>query len=262
MKVIATLYYSNFLRSAATMIPATTMLKRITSALCVAVAFGVAASSTLVTTASAQSAVRTTRLAVPVLPERAVRRDISLVPAIRKAYAAGTRDSSGAPGRRYWQQRVDYRINATVDAPSGTIRGNEVITLHNSSPDSLRQIVVRLYQNYFKATSQRNDYVTDITDGVVLERLAVNGSAITLTDAKSYALNGTIATVTPAAVIAPGADATVEATWHFVVPRVDTTERGERMGRYDSVLFQVAQWYPQIAMYDDLHGWDTDQYMG
>lgn len=233
------------------MIPA----KQTLGALCLALAFTTPA-------AGQQSAVRTARVTVPTLPDRAVRRDIPLVTAIRHAYAAGTRDSSGSPGKRYWQQRVDYRINATVDAPSGMIHGAESITLHNSSPDTLKQVVLRLYQNYFKATSQRNDYVTDITDGVVLERLAVNSGAIVLTDAKTYSVNGTIATVTPTAPIAPGADATIDATWHFTVPKVDTTERGERMGRYDSYLFQVAQWYPQVAMYDDLHGWDVDQYLG
>jgi hypothetical protein len=46
------------------------------------------------------------------------------------------------------------------------------------------------------------------------------------------------------------------------MPIVDTTVRGQRMGRYGSYLYQVAQWYPQVAMYDELRGWDTDQYLG
>lgn len=202
------------------------------------------------------------RAAAVVLPERAVRRDLPLVPEIRRAYARRTRDSSGAPGRNYWQQRVDYRINAALDAPSGMLQGAETITLHNTSPDTLGRIVLRLYQNYFKATSQRNDYVTDITDGVVLDRLTVNGSVISLTDSAQYSLSGTVASVTPPRAIAPGSDATIEAAWHFAVPRVDTTERGERMGRFGTYLYQVAQWYPQVAMYDDLRGWDRDQYLG
>ena len=198
----------------------------------------------------------------PAWPERAVRRDIPLQPGIRRAYAQGTRDSTGAPGRNYWQQSVDYRINATLDAPAGVLHGAETITLHNTTPNTLDRIALRLYQNYFKATVQRNDYVTDITDGMVLERLTVNGSPITLTDAAHYNVKGTVAMVTPAAPIAPGANATIEATWHFSVPRVDTLERGERMGRFGDYLYQVAQWYPQVAMYDDMRGWDTDQYMG
>ena len=60
----------------------------------------------------------------------------------------------------------------------------------------------------------------------------------------------------------PGADVTIETAWHFTVPNVDTTERGERMGRFGNYLYQVAQWYPQVAMYDDMRGWDPDQYLG
>jgi len=199
-------------------------------------------------------------------PERAVSRHTHVYPDMARAYAAGTRDSSGAPGPHYFQQRVDYRIGATIDAEAGTLHGRETITLHNTTPDTLRDVVLRLYQNYFKATSKRNDYVTDITDGVVMEQLMVNGAAIALTDTNSrtgaYRVTGTVATVRPAAPILPGANATIQAVWHFAVPRVDTLERGERMGRFGTYLYQIAQWYPQVAMYDDVRGWDTDQYLG
>ncbi len=195
-------------------------------------------------------------------PERAVRRDIPLGPQIRKAYLRGTRDSTGAPGRNYFQQRVDYRIAATVDPATNRITGSETITLHNSTPDTLKSIVVRLYQNYFTPTVERTDYVTDITDGITIERLSVNGSEISLKDEKQYRVDERVATVTPPAAVLPGADAKLEVAWRFTVPNVDTTTRGERMGRFGSYLYQVAQWYPQIAMYDDMRGWDLDQYLG
>jgi hypothetical protein len=195
-------------------------------------------------------------------PERAVRRDIPLGPQIRRAYARGTRDSTGAPGARYFQQTVDYTIDATIDPATNQIRGSETITLHNTTPDTLKTIVVRLYQNYFTPTVERTDYVTDITDGITIERLSVSGSSIALKDRKAYNVNDRLATVTPASPVMPGADVTIEAAWHFTVPNVDTTARGERMGRWGSYLYQIAQWYPQIAMYDDMRGWDTDQYLG
>ncbi|MEO5902417.1 MAG: M1 family metallopeptidase [Gemmatimonadaceae bacterium] len=195
-------------------------------------------------------------------PERAVRRDIPLGPQIRKAYMKGTRDSSGAPGARYFQQSVDYKIAATLDPATNQVRGSETITLHNTTPDTLSSIVVRLYQNYFKAMAARTDYVTDITDGITIERMSVNGSVISLKDPKAYELHDRIVTLKPSGPILPGGTATVETAWHFTVPNVDTTARGERMGRFGSYLYQVAQWYPQIAMYDDMRGWDTDQYLG
>ncbi|MDO8501428.1 MAG: M1 family metallopeptidase [Gemmatimonadaceae bacterium] len=195
-------------------------------------------------------------------PERAVRRDIPIWPSIRKAYAAGTRDSTGAPGRNYWQQRVDYRIDATIDAATNQLRGSETITLHNSTPDTLKTVVLRLYQNYFTPLVKRNGNVTDITDGVTVDKLSVNGTSISMTDRQQYRLDERIATVTPPAPILPGASATIDVAWRFTVPAVDTTRRGQRMGRYGSYLYQIAQWYPQVAMYDDLRGWDLDQYLG
>jgi hypothetical protein len=196
------------------------------------------------------------------LHERAVRRDLPLWPSIRKAYAGGTRDPSGAPGTRYWQQKVDYKIDASLDPLTNQLRGSEIITLHNATPDTLKTVVLRLYQNYFTPTVERNDYITDVTDGITIERLSVNGSAINLANAKQYDLDERVATITPASPILPGATATIETAWRFTVPLVDTTVRGQRMGRYGSYLYQVAQWYPQVAMYDDLRGWDTDQYLG
>ncbi len=187
---------------------------------------------------------------------------IPLGPMIRRAYAAGTRDSTGRPGPRYWQQTVDYTIDAHLDVTTAVLHGAETVTLHNTSPDTLRQIVLRLYQNYFTPTVDRNDYVTDITDGITVEHLSVNGQVIDLGNDSVYTVDGTVAYVRPAASILPGADATLDVVWHFTVPNVPLDERGERMGRWDHTLYQVAQWYPQVAMYDDLRGWDTDQYLG
>ncbi len=224
--------------------------------------FGSAATLSLLAASPATAQPPASATAAATWPERAIRHDLPLTPSIRHAYAAGTRDSTGTPGRRYWQQRVDYRIDATLDAPSGILNGAETITIHNTSPDTLKQVVLRLYQNYFKAVTERNEYVTDITDGIVIERLAVSGSSIALTDKTRYSVNSRIATITPLAPVLPGADVTIETAWHFVVPRVDTTARAERMGRFGTYLYQIAQWYPQVAMYDDLRGWDLDQYRG
>jgi hypothetical protein len=234
------------------------MLKFLTTAVfvcltgCATASVRPAADSTPSTTASSAAA----------LPERAVRRELRMMPQIRRAFAAGTRDSTGSPGPNYWQQRVDYVIEATIDPTTSEVSGKETITLHNTTPDTLSQIVLRLYQNYFTPTAQRSDYVTDITEGMKIERLSVAGRQITLTDVKQYRLSETIATITPHAPVLPGASVKLDVAFRFEVPLVDTAVRGQRMGRYGNHLYQAAQWYPQIAMYDDLRGWDTDPYLG
>src|SRR5262245_29058040 len=64
-------------------------------------------------------------------PPRAIRRDIPLTNMIRQAFAAGTRDSSGKPGAKYWQLWMDYTINARFDAPTSTVTGRETAIIHN-----------------------------------------------------------------------------------------------------------------------------------
>lgn len=195
-------------------------------------------------------------------PARPVPRTIPLGPDIERAYRAGTRDSTGAPGAHYWQQSVDYAIDARLDVDSAVLHGTEHITLHNTSPDTLHTIVLRLLQNYFTAAESRDDYVTDITKGDVLEHLTVNGDAMPLDDPRVYRVNGTVAVAELRTPVMPGATAVIDAAWHFTVPNVPLDRRAERMGRWGTSLYQVAQWYPQVAMYDDLRGWDIDQYLG
>lgn len=81
------------------------------------------------------------------LPERAVRRDIPLISSIRRAFAAGTRDSTGRPGRNYWQLWMDYGINARLDPVTSTITGREIATIHNNSDSTIQSVVLRLDQN-------------------------------------------------------------------------------------------------------------------
>jgi len=211
-------------------------------------------------------------------PERAVRRDIPLTNMIRRAHAAGTRDSTGRPGPNYWQLRTDYVIDARLDPAAGTITGRETIALHNASPDDLSSIQFRLDQNIFAPNVPRLETVPEITEGMAVTRMTVNGDTVDLAPPPmrrfrggpapaatlaAYGLNQTSARVTLPTPIAAGATARIEVEWNFRVPAADG-ERGLRMGRWADSLFQVAQWYPRVAVYDDLRagGWDTDPYLG
>src|SRR5258705_11371725 len=75
--------------------------------------------------------------AVAQAPERTIRRDIPMTNMIRRAHAAGTRDSTGRPGRNYWQLWTDYKINARLDTVTSRITGRETIVLHNTSDSVL-----------------------------------------------------------------------------------------------------------------------------
>lgn len=217
---------------------------------------------------------------VPSAAPRAVRRDIPLTNMIRRAWAAGTRDSTGHPGRNYWQLWNEYSINARFDPATSTITGRERVVVHNNSDSAMRTIVLRLDQNIYAANVPRAETVPEITDGMVITRLAINGADVDLTDRSGAAgrtprgapqppltrpvatgITQTVATIRLPAPIAAKTTVTIDADWHFRVPLVNGV-RGLRMGRWADSLYQVAQWYPRVAVFDDLRGWDTDPYLG
>lgn len=211
-------------------------------------------------------------------PPRAVRRDIPLTDMIRRAYAAGTRDSAGGPGRNYWQLWMDYTIEARLDPVSGTVSGKESAVIYNNSDSAMPSIQLRLDQNLFAANVPKAEPVSEITDGMQVTRLAVNGALVDLNPPRprfrpggpppevrlaAFGLTQTTARITLPTPIPAHGSATLEAEWRFRVPRADTV-RGDRLGRWADSLYQVAQWYPRVAVFDDLRpgGWDTDPYLG
>ncbi len=80
---------------------------------------------------------------------RPIHREIPLTNMIRRAFAAGTRDSTGRPGAAYWQPRTDYTIQARLDPSTGILTGRESVRFHNTSGNPLRQLVLRLDQNIY-----------------------------------------------------------------------------------------------------------------
>src|ERR1051325_3715214 len=115
-------------------------------------------------------------------PQRANTRDIPITNAIRRAFAAGTRDSTGRPGRNYWQLRTDYTINARLEPSTQRLTGRETVVITNNSPDSLTQIGLRLDMNHFLFASPRAApwVASEETDGMVVTRISVNGKPVNL----------------------------------------------------------------------------------
>ena len=211
------------------------------------------------------------------IPERAVRRDIPITNSIRRAFTRGTRDSTGRPGRNYWQLWMDYKINARLEPSTSIVSGRETVTIRNNSNAEMTSIVLRLDQNIFRADAIRANAPGAITDGMKISRLLVNGQTLPVNDTLgtpipnamrrttplSRVLTQTSARIPLSAPIAPHSTATLEADWSFQVPLIESG-RGFRMGRWADTLYQIAQWYPRVAVFDDLRqgGWDTEPYLG
>ncbi|HET6638910.1 MAG TPA: M1 family metallopeptidase [Gemmatimonadota bacterium] len=204
-------------------------------------------------------------LSILAAPARAQERAVAPLevrpsPAFQAAVEAGTRTETGEPGPIYWQQRADYAIEATVDPRARKLTGSETITYTNNSPDTLKVLGFHLYQNLFAEDAIRGRQVP-ITGGLELSSLFVDGQTLEVdpADNRQTLQQGTVMAVRLPRPLAPGgASATIEASWSFTIPE---GEGVPRMGMVDSTTGQIAQWYPQIATYDDLRGWDTRPYL-
>ena len=208
---------------------------------------------------------------------RAIRRDVPLTNSIRRAFEAGTRDTTGRPGPNYWQLQTDYAINVSLDPATQTLTGTETIALHNNSPRELTEIVLRLDHNIFRGLVPRGLSVpAENTDGMVVTRIAVNGEVVDLNarpaggrgrgnappTLAASGLDQTVARVSLAAPIAAKSTAKLEIAWHTKLPG-GPNGRGHRMTqRWNDTLFQPTQWFPRVAKFDDMRGWDTSLYLG
>jgi hypothetical protein len=205
-------------------------------------------------------------LAPAVAAQQSAVADSSLFRALDLPAPNTYRTGSGRPGPQYWQQRVDYRIDATLDVAKQEITGRETIHYQNNSPDQLTYLWLHLEQNICSpssVTSKLNqpplvfqgtafDFsCKGFPGGFTLERVAVGGRALT------PMVDGTIMRLDLPTPLAAGASLDLEIDWRFPVPEYGAG----RMGR-DGPLYEIAQWYPRVAVYDDVRGWNHEPFIG
>ena len=188
--------------------------------------------------------------------------------------ANSIRTGSGAPGPDYWQQKVDYVIRASLDTVAQKVTGDERITYTNHSPDTLRYLWLQLDQNLFNSKSrgsrlfaQNSRFGTRGAEGGVTltrvtapEAAARSGAATTQSVRLRYLVDGTMMRVDLPRPLPPKARQVIEVGWSFPFG-----PNSNRMGLElidDSNVYEVAQWYPRLAVYDDVRGWNTEQYLG
>lgn len=179
------------------------------------------------------------------------------------------RTASGQPGPAYWQQRVDYAIDVTLDEATDMIHGQSVMTYHNNSPVELPYLWIYLEQNLFRSVSlgtqvNSDQYGLDAIGFTAreegadlrLESVTVNGTPA------AVRIYDTVARVDlPEAVAASGGTVAVHFAWSFkVLPQgafrmgLQTVDAGKN--------YELAQWFPAACVFDDVHGWNTLPYLG
>ncbi len=176
------------------------------------------------------------------------------------------RSGSGRPGPKYWQQRVDYRIAVTLDPAKNEVRGRETIHYVNRSPDALPYLWLYVEQNICEPTgitsvlnqpplvflgSSFDFSCQGFNSAPRLESLTIAGR-----EAKRTRYGTTLRVDLPTP-LASGLAIDLTAAWHFNVP----PQGAGRMG-HDGPLYEIAQWYPRMVVYDDVKGWNHEPYIG
>lgn len=173
---------------------------------------------------------------------------------IQAAIARRTRTATGQPGLKYWQNRADYSIQVRFDPRTRLVSGTESIVYTNNSPDTLRQLLFKLYPNLYKKGAPRLQTIRpeDVTDGVTVSDLAVEGTAGNFPPATGTDVNIRV----PA--IAPGQSRHVSLAFSYTLNKNSHI----RTGQVDSGAFFIAYFFPRIAVYDDIDGWNRNPYLG
>ena len=190
-------------------------------------------------------------------PTRPVPYPVFETKAFARAVARGTRTRTGEPGPNYWQQFARYRIDAELVPSTSQITGRESVRYFNHSPDTLRSVWVFLNQNLFAPTSPRV-VPTPVTGGMEILRVAAGGKPLTKADSGAgYLVEGTTMWVGLPKPLSPNDSLDLDIAWAFQLP----PDGAPREGSTGDVLM-VAYWYPQLAVYDDVNGWQKDPYLG
>lgn len=179
------------------------------------------------------------------------------------------RSADGTPGPDYWQNRADYNIQVKLDTAAKTVKGSVEINYTNNSPDPLPYLWLYVDQNIYREDS-RAAATTLINGGRWATPVYTQGdeiSKITLKlDGKSYqpkyrVTDTRLQILLPKQLAAKGGKATIQIDYGFEIP-----ERGtDRMGRLNTKngwIYEIAQWYPRMCVYDDVEGWNTLPYLG
>ncbi|MCF8242627.1 MAG: M1 family metallopeptidase [Melioribacteraceae bacterium] len=179
---------------------------------------------------------------------------------IQEAYKNGTRSYDGKPGINYWQNSADYKIKAELLPDTSMLKGDAEIKYYNNSPDSLKIIVMRLYQDLPKKGASRDWYIGtwELTDGVDVKYITVNDDSLSLDQGREVLRGSTNMTLRLAEPLPPGSSTNIKIGWEFNIPKILRL----RMGNYEDGEFFISYWYPQIAVYDDIDGWDRVEYQG
>jgi len=190
------------------------------------------------------------------------------------------RTASGAPGNKYWQQRCDYDIKASLNEKSLRLTGTETLTYFNNSPDVLSYLWLQLDENEhsslknagYQSSNRLPSQATTQSLAALEDPNKDNGfgvNIVKITDATGkalpYVVNKTMMRVDLPTSLKPGQKFIFSIDWNYNIS--DRMVQGGR-GGYEffpdtkDYLFTMSQWYPRLCVYSDFQGWQNHQFAG
>lgn len=176
---------------------------------------------------------------------------------LRATYAKGTRSPDGRPGPRYWQNTADYTIQVDFNPASRKLDGTVKVVYQNNSPDELHELWFKLYPNLYQAGAPRSTRfrAEDIGGGVVIEKLSIAGQPLAV---KALAVDNTNMVVPLAQPLGPGQSVEVSVDYSYVL----NEGSHQRTGEIEPGAAFIAYFFPRLAVYDDIDGWNKVPYTG
>ena len=179
------------------------------------------------------------------------------------------RSASGEPGPKYWQNKADYSINCKQDTATHSVTGDVTITYTNNSADNLRFLWLQMDQNIYKKDSRGSATTTQtggrwansgFTDGYTITNVQLETAGV------MHAPDKTIKTDTRMQLflkdqLEKGEKVKIRISYSFIIPEYGTDRMG-RLKTKNGIVYEVAQWFPRMCVYDDIQGWNTLPYIG
>ena len=172
---------------------------------------------------------------------------------------------NGEPGPKYWQNRADYQIKAAIDTTNKVLSATETINYTNNSPFALQYLWLQLDQNTYK-TDARSNFATanapapnEHTTGYQFAsvELLVDGKV----QKADYIVTDTRMQLRLPKELAGGGKIGILIKYHYNIPGV-FGGRNDYNYTKNGAIFETAQWFPRMCVFDDSHGWDTLPFLG
>jgi Peptidase family M1 domain len=179
------------------------------------------------------------------------------------------RTGSGAPGKSYWQNRADYKISVALDDQQNSVAGEVEITYTNNSPEALPFLWLQLDQNAFSDSSRaaKTTAVTGSRFGNKNFRGGYTITAVTVEQAGGkaapvpYTITDTRMQLRLAQPLDTKGVVKIKIAYSFKIPEYGSDRMG-MLARKDGMVYELAQWYPRMCVYDDIEGWNVLPYLG